>query len=268
MVWYRTNSHFLQNVSEHVLHLQSTWRVWYRTNSHLLHNVSKQNTASYARLAPPIYMACVAWCGIRQTLTCFRIYLNTSCTANLPDVCGMVWYRTNSHLLQNVSKQRTARYAHLSPPIHLACVAWCDIGQTLTSFGMYLTTSRTSSLPDVCGMVWYRTNSHLLQNVSKQRTARYAHLSPPIHLACVAWCDIGQTLTSFGMYLTTSRTSNLPDVCGMVWYRTNSHLLQNVSKQSTASFAHLSPPVYLASVAWCDIGQTLTCFRMYLNKAL
>ena len=37
-------------------------------------------------------------------------------------------------------------------------------------------------------------------------------------------------------------------------WKANSHFLQNVSKQSTASYARLSPQIYIVCVAWCGIG--------------
>ena len=37
--------------------------------------------------------------------------------------------------------------------------------------------------------------------------------------------------------------------------KANSHFLQNVSKQSTASHVHLSPQIDMACVAWCGIGR-------------
>ena len=37
--------------------------------------------------------------------------------------------------------------------------------------------------------------------------------------------------------------------------KANSHFLQNVSKHGTASYAHLSPQIYMALVAWCGIGR-------------
>ena len=37
-----------------------------------------------------------------------------------------------------------------------------------------------------------KSNSHFRQNVYKQSTANYAHLSPQINVACAAWCGIGR----------------------------------------------------------------------------
>ena len=88
------------------------------------------STASYAHRSPQTYMACVAWCGIGHQamhivhlkptwrmwhVVVYNIKLCTSFTSNLHGVCGMLWYRTSS-------------YAHRSPKIYMACVAWCGIG--------------------------------------------------------------------------------------------------------------------------------------------
>ena len=66
--------------------------------------------------------------------------------------------------------------------------------------------------------------------------------------------------------LCTSFTSNLQCVCGMVWYwasRVNSvssttshHTNCSMdSFQSIASYAGLSPQIYIVCVAWCGIGR-------------
>ena len=50
--------------------------------------------------------------------------------------------------------------------------------------------------------------------------------------------------------------------------KANSHFLQNVSKQSTASYARLSPQIYTACAEWCGIGrQELNLFTVFVSQA-
>ena len=44
-------------------------------------------------------------------------------------------------------------------------------------------------------------------------------------------------------------------VCVDRGWRANCHFLQTISRQSTVSYAHLSSPIYMVSVAWCGVGR-------------
>ena len=57
------------------------------------------------------------------------------------------------------------------------------------------------------------------------------------------WLNSGLTIQIWTAFLSVDRG-----------WKANSDFLQKDSKQSTASYAQLSPQIYMASVAWCGIG--------------
>ena len=61
----------------------------------------------------------------------------------------------------------------------------------------------------------WKANSHFLQNVSKQSTARYAHLSPQIYVVCVAWCGMRHQELSMDHQLFHLHDSLFPQL----WFR-------------------------------------------------
>ena len=120
---------------------------------------------------PPVgrgFFFCVFFCLRKSPVTSVR-------TINMMIEDTQQMKMKKSLFLQNVWKQRTARYACLSPQIYIVCVARCGIMSCTTSHHTNcskqslpsewietkhctLRTSFTSDLLGVCGMVGYRTS--------------------------------------------------------------------------------------------------------------